>query len=180
MDIHKLRVSSTNRNGHLYCELDSHADTCVAGSNFVLLEDPHKHVTVHPYSDEYKPIDDVPIATVGTVWVSPKDGRPYLLIVNEALYFGERLKHSLLCPNQMRAYGVDVNDCPRQFDKRSTHSIEVKEHGLSIPLELLGIASAFPTHKPSDEEVDGLPRITLTSAKDWHPSSNEYSKPRPG
>ena len=176
MDIHKLRVSSTNRNGHLYCELDSHADTCVAGSNFVLLEDPHKHVTVHPYSDEYKPIDNVPIATVGTVWVSPKDGRPYLLIVNEALYFGERLKHSLLCPNQMRAYGVDVNDCPRQFDKRSTHSIEVKEHGLSIPLELLGIASAFPTHKPSDKEVDELTRITLTSAKDWHPSSNEYSQ----
>ncbi|KAI2502118.1 Reverse transcriptase (RNA-dependent DNA polymerase) [Fragilaria crotonensis] len=93
-------------------ELDSHADTCVAGRNTLLVSDEGRQVTVHPYSGEYKPIPDVSIATVATLWIHPTDGQPYILIINEALYFGDRVDVTLLNPNQLRANGVTVEDVP--------------------------------------------------------------------
>ena len=38
------------------CELDSHADTCVAGSNTLRISDEGRQVTVHGYSDELAPM----------------------------------------------------------------------------------------------------------------------------
>ena len=81
------------------CELDSHADTCVAGSNTLLVSHDDRTVSVHPYSGEYAPIDDVKIGTVATLWVDPKSGRSFILIINEALYFGNRLPETLINPN---------------------------------------------------------------------------------
>ena len=42
------------------CELDSRADTCVAGPNFIIDDYTGKHCDVAPYSEENKPITDVP------------------------------------------------------------------------------------------------------------------------
>ena len=89
---HVFRVSASTPSGDdedTRTELDSHADTCVAGRNTLLVSDEGRQVTVHPYSGEYKPIPDVSIATVATLWIHPTDGQPYILIINEALYFGD-------------------------------------------------------------------------------------------
>lgn len=53
------------------CELDSHADTCVAGSNCVVLEYTGQKVRVSPFSDEYEPMKDVPIASCATAYDLP-------------------------------------------------------------------------------------------------------------
>ena len=45
-------------------ELDSHADTIVAGGNCIVLEPTRRKVSVAPFSDEYPAIEDIPIATV--------------------------------------------------------------------------------------------------------------------
>jgi hypothetical protein len=63
--------------------------------------------------------------------------------MNQALYYGDRLKHTLLNPNQLRSNGLKVEDVPRQFDKRSTHSIIIPnakdgDQPLVIALELGG------------------------------------------
>jgi hypothetical protein len=47
-------------------EIDSHADTCVAGANTALLWYTDHTVSVSPFIGEYKPLEDVPIATVAT------------------------------------------------------------------------------------------------------------------
>jgi hypothetical protein len=80
-------------------ELDSHADTSVAGSNFVAIYEPTRFVEVHGYSPELTPLRRIPLTTVGTTWVNPTDGQSYLLILHECIFFGTRLNHSLLCPN---------------------------------------------------------------------------------
>ena len=55
--------------GHIgCCELDSHTDTCVAGSNFLICELTGESADVHPYTTEYKPVKDVPIVTAYTAW----------------------------------------------------------------------------------------------------------------
>ena len=78
--------------------MDSHADTCVAGSNCIVLEFTGRHATVEAYSPDY-PSKQVPSATVATAYDCPTSGASYVLIVNEALYFGGNLTFSLLCPN---------------------------------------------------------------------------------
>jgi hypothetical protein len=57
--------------------------------------------TVSPFSSEYAALPDIPVEMVMTVYDDPRDGQSYLLVVHEALYFGDRMSHSLICPNQL-------------------------------------------------------------------------------
>jgi hypothetical protein len=84
-----------------------------------------------------EPFASIPIGTIATSWTDEGSGETFVLLFPESIYFGDRLPHSLLCPNQMRAHGVQVNDMPRQFDGSSTHSIEAD--GYCIPLHLDGV-----------------------------------------
>ena len=160
---HVFRVSASKPCGDddddMRTELDSHADTCVAGRNTLLVSDEGRQVTVHPYSGEYKPIQDVSIATVATMWIHPQNGQPYILIINEALYFGDRVDVTLLNPNQLRANGVIVEDVPRQFDSKSSHSIFHPTAKLRIPLSLDGISSGFVSRKPTWAEYEQYPHV---------------------
>ena len=51
------------------CELASHTDTCVVGNNFVILKKADHFNSVHPFAEEYKPLWNIPIAIVATVWI---------------------------------------------------------------------------------------------------------------
>jgi len=160
-------VSAGSIATHSTCELDSHADTSVAGCNFILLESPIRHVDVHGYSPELQPLQLIPIGSAATAWVSPVDGQTYLLILHECIFLGDRLPHSLLCPNQLRANGLIVNDVPVQFDKKSTHSILDPQTDVRIPLFLKHAISYFDSYRPSLEEAQTLPAISLTSPSEW-------------
>ncbi len=126
---------------------------------------------VHGYSPELVPLRNVPITSAATVWVDPRNGQSYLLVLHECIYFGERLPHSLLCPNQLRHNGLQVDDTPTQFDSRSTHCIFDTTYNLKIPLSLRGVVSYFETHLPSPSDIVDLPRVELTSPADWGFSS---------
>ena len=84
----------------LQCNLDSHADTCCSGANCLLIEYEGHVVMVAPYHNEYKPMR-VKITMVTTLWEEPKDRQLYILLIHEALYFGDCLKQTLLNPNQL-------------------------------------------------------------------------------
>jgi hypothetical protein len=56
---------------------------------------------------------------VATALDDPATGNVIILYINEALYFGDKMSHTLLCPNQLRAYGWKVQDVPKQFDAES-------------------------------------------------------------
>ena len=157
-------------------ELDSHADTCVAGCNMVVLEDTGLTVSVTPFSSEYDALKGVPIVTAATAYDCPTDGETYLLIFNETLFLGDRLPVSLLCPNQMRAFGLSVRDTPQQFDSDSTHDISFPDGTLRIPLEMEGVVSYFTSRKPTDEEVVRCTRLTMTSDASWDPRSTHFGQ----
>ena len=79
-------------------ELDSHADTMVAGRNCIIINYTDRTCTVSPYNEEeYKPVTGVPIVQAATGYTS-KSGRNYILIMNEALSIPS-LDHSLWNPN---------------------------------------------------------------------------------
>jgi hypothetical protein len=96
-----------------------------------------------------------------------------MLVIHEALYFGDRLKESLLCPNQLRAAGILVQDSPIQFDSKSTHSLTVPGK-LELLLEMYGVISHLRTRKPTADEVKRyqaglLHSVELTEDVPWEP-----------
>jgi hypothetical protein len=58
-------------------------------------------VSVSPISDAYEAIKVILIATVATAWDDPATVDVFVLYIHEALYFGDRMSHTLLCPNQL-------------------------------------------------------------------------------
>jgi hypothetical protein len=111
-------------------------------------------VSVSPFSDSYEAIKDVPIAMVATAWNDPATGKVIVLYINEALYFRDKMSHTLLCPNQLRANGWTVQDVPKQFDAESAHAIIDPTGTFRMPLEMSGVISYLPTRKLTAKEIE--------------------------
>ena len=72
----------------------------------------------------------------------------------------------------MRDNGIVVDDTPRQYDSKSSHSIYVPDSDLRIPLTMEGVVSGFDTRLPTNSELDDVDRhIEMTSALEWNPNS---------
>ena len=175
MDLSRLSIDEADREGRI--ELDTRADTCVAGKNFRVIELTGETVNVTPFSDEYEAIGDVPVATVATAYTCPKTGETVILIGHQHLLFGERMNHSLWNPNQLRNHGAKVYDCPKQFDMDSPFVIELvdeEDKTFELPLKLHSVIQYIDTHYPSDEELDTCRRIEYTSDAPWDPYSADF------
>ena len=79
-------------------EMDTHADTCVLGKNFIVLHYTGRVCDVYPYTDTYDGITGVPIVTGATAWTSPETGETFVLVVPESLWMPEKMPHSLINP----------------------------------------------------------------------------------
>ena len=159
----------------LRCELDSHSDTMCAGNNCLLIEHIGEQVNVQPFSGTYKPIANIPVGTAATAYDCP-DGTVMILVFHQALCFGDKLKGTLLCPNQMRSNGVVIENCPSQFDPRSGHCIRIPVAGVAIPLEMDGVISYFRTRVPTWEEYHGCECYLLTLDMTWEPYSTWFAE----
>jgi hypothetical protein len=78
---------------------------------------------VYAYDKSIKPLEGVPIVAGATAYDDPVTNITYLLIFNEALYYGVKLDHSLINPNQIHSYGIDFWDNP--FDKQRGLAIDI-------------------------------------------------------
>ena len=146
---------------HGRIEVDTHADTTVLGSNCVVLTYTGKECEVSPYSSQYEAVQNVPVVTQATVWTNAADGTAYLLIFHESLWMGNKLDHTLVNPNQLRAYGISVQDNP--FDTKP-HSITTDD--VSVELYLEGTIICGDTWTPTESELSQLPLLILTSPHD--------------
>ena len=158
----KPRINSTKRNDtgkYTYNESepgttannesDSNADTCCLGSNFVPIEFTGRTADVFPYDKSYKPLLNVPIVNAVTAWKDPRSGETFILVINEELYYGTILEHSLINPNQIRHYGIGYWDNP--YDEQRPLGIEVYDD-LVIPMEFEGTKLQFNSYAPTDDE----------------------------
>ena len=55
---------------HGRCELDSHADTTVAGKNCVIIKYTDRSCDVAPFLEKYTPMKDIPIVSAATGFMS--------------------------------------------------------------------------------------------------------------
>lgn len=162
----EFSVSEPKPGTTAFNEADSNADTCCLGKNFIVLHFTNRTADVYPYDESYTPITNVPIVT-GATAIDLEDGLSYILIVNEALYYGMKLDHSLINPNQVRHAGVDFWDNPYDYDHEL--SIDV-DRGPFIPLKYDGTKLRFQSRAPSSHELETLQHIELTSSTPWEPT----------
>ena len=149
-------------------ECDSHADTCCAGRNFTIIDLSDVECNVKGFSNDLGMLSKIPIATVGTLWVNPADGCSYILVIHEALYFGDNLDHSLINPNQIRLYlGNVVQDNPLH---NTPMGIDIEERDTFIPFKTSGVTIYWESTKPSKDDLDRYQWIELTENKPWIPS----------
>ncbi len=146
-------------------ELDTHADTCCAGANWALMDLTGDICEVTSFLESYEPVNEVPVAKCSTVWTSPQTGREYLLVADQKLWFGTQLPNSLLNPNQIHAFGVDVNDNP--FDLKQDLGIQCNE--AFIPCDTIRTIVHFESRVPTEWEMKHLPMVLLTGDQ-WDPS----------
>ena len=122
---------------------------------------------VYPYDTSYEPLLNVPIVSGATVWTCPTTRETYILIFNESLYYGTKLDHTLLNPNQIRHNGVDFWDNP--YNKEERLSIQV-DGGPIIPLEFHGTKLQFESRVPTKQELEECEHVEVTSDLIWEPS----------
>ncbi len=67
-------------------------DTCVAGPNFDIIQYTGEHCDVTPYSDEYKPITDVPIVNASTAYTDPETGITLIQQFDQVLWYGKKMQ----------------------------------------------------------------------------------------
>ena len=101
-----------------------------------------------PYTDAYEAIKSVPIATAGTAWTSTETGETYILVFHEGLWMGDQMEHSLLNPNQLRHFGVTVQDNP--FSDAPLY-ISTENGDFVFPLEILGTNIVAKTRTPTEK-----------------------------
>ena len=68
-------------------ELDSHADTCVAGATWKVMEYTGVVCNVYPYCNSYKPLKQVPVLEAISAYDHPT-GEMFILVLAQALYLG--------------------------------------------------------------------------------------------
>ena len=158
-------------------ELDSHADTCCVGNGVMIVNETHRKVNVTPFLKSLGTVKRVPIVTAAIAYDDPRSGEVFILIIHQALYFGD-MSHCLLCPMQLRLNDVVINEQPKFLMHHPTekdHAIIAEN--LLIPLELNGITSFFPGRMPTSDEYEKCSRIELTSPDpEWKPHDVQYSE----
>ena len=144
------------------CELDTRADTICAGINFRALAYTGQSCDVKGFHDSFDSLKNIPVAQVATA--IQRDGLTFILIINEALYFGSSMDHSLINPNQIWSYGIPVSDDP--YDK--TRDFGISHEDLYVLFDTIGSAVFFETFVPSYNDLNNSPHNILTDGDHEH------------
>src|SRR5687767_385311 len=77
-------------------KMDSNADTCCLGANFMVFSHTGRSANVYPYNNKYDPILNVPIVMGATAYNDKLTNTTYILLFHESLYYNKSLNHSLI------------------------------------------------------------------------------------
>ena len=156
--IERITTNNTIAGTAARCEMDSHADTCVAGPNFVIIEYTGEHCDVRPYLDEYKPITDVPIVNASTAYTDPKAGVTLILQLNQVLWYGKKMQMNLINPNQIHHGGLVVSDNPTNHDR----TFRITGDNFTVPFDLSGTPVYFVSQAPTQWELENCRVVEMT------------------
>ena len=80
---------------------------------------------VYPYNTPYEPMYNVPIVIGASTYMNRNTEIQFKIVINEAFYYGNKIGHSLINPNQLQSYGTIVWDNP--FDSNIEICVETED-----------------------------------------------------
>ena len=110
---------------------------------------------VASYTDTYDTIKAVPIYQAATSYGNPETGDTTILILNEAILMGKTMDHTLVNPNQLRAYGMTVQDNPFA---EALIFIAIEDHDFMLLLSSKGTILGVTAITPTDKEIQTCSR----------------------
>ncbi len=125
-----------------------------------------KECDVSPYTEAHEAIRSVPIVQAATAYNNRDTGKTTILILNEAIWMGDQMEHTLINPNQLRAYGITLQDNP--FDPAPIF-ISTEDNEFTLPLNSKGMVLDVATRTPTDQELQTCPHVVLSSEHEWDP-----------
>ena len=107
---------------------------------------------------------DVKITTCLTAYTD-RYGRTWILVFNEVIWFGMRMYHSLINPNQIQMIGISVSD--ELFDENRKLGISYKK--FFIPFQNYGTTVYFYLRAPTQHKTMEWNHIITTVETEWDP-----------
>ena len=157
----------------------------MVGCNALVVQDFERLVDVCGYDPAGPVTSSLRTVSAALAYTRPTDGEVIILVIHQAVLIPS-LHHNLLCPNQMRLNDVVVHEQPKFLTERptdTTHAIvipgddETNQPPLTIPLDLKGLVSCFPTRLPTAEEYESCLRYELTSESPvFEPHDTTYAQ----
>jgi len=148
-------------------EIDNHADTICAGRNCRIEHYTSYECSVAPFLDEYQEQQNVRICTALTAATIPHTGETVILRCGQSLDFHEKLQKTLINPNQLRAFGINICDDPT--DEHRLLGIKLDDRTF-LPLQMNGTICGLMTWSPTDEELSSCRIFDLSDVDSWDPS----------
>jgi hypothetical protein len=148
--------------------MDNHADTICLGANCMPIYFTGELCDVAPYTDTYKLKKDIPVAQAATAYTYPETGETIIFILNQGLWFGAELPHSLWNPNQIRNFGHPLCDDPYDPHRKLGLMIDGREDKF-IPFDIFGSSIGLKTRVPTEDEYRTCTHYVLSSEARWDP-----------
>ena len=95
---------------------------------------------MYKYDKSIELVQNVPKVTGATAYDDPTTGKVIILFINEGLYYGEKLDHTLINPDEVREYGIPVWD--NLHNRSNPLGIEI-DADLFIPFTIKGTNISF-------------------------------------
>jgi len=168
--VKKLKNGADRFIDPLPCEIDNHADTTCFGKNFRVISFTSEVCTVSPYLSEYDSINDIPICTAATA-VDLESGETIILEFGQGLWFGERMEHSLINPNQCRSFGIRVCDDPT--DENRKLGMELSDDYV-VPFTMRGTTCNFLSRSPTLSELETCRTFQVSDTNKWDPTADIF------
>jgi hypothetical protein len=162
-------------------DLDSHADTCVVGKNAQIVHILNKKVNVTGFDPSLGKVKDLDLVSAALAYDCSETGETVIMRIHQAVHVPTMI-NDLLCPMQMRANEIGVQECPKFLQEHqddTSQALKITQDGenMLIPLALRGVVSYFPTRKPTPAEFQTCRRAELTFEEpEWDPSSTTFQE----
>ena len=165
--VKRLKVGEDRFTDPLPCEIDNHADTTCFGR---VISFTSEVCSVSPFFSEYDSVTDVPICTAALA-VELESGETIILEFGQGLWFGERMEHSLINPNQCRSYGIRVCDDPT--DEYRKIGMELSGDYV-VPFQMKGSTCYFQSRSPSLSEIETCRTFRVSNTDSWDPTTEIF------
>ena len=145
--------------------IDSGCNGGLAGDDVLVLEETLQRVDVAGIADAL--LESVPVGTVAGVVTSTVG--PIVMIFHQYAIHGSG--HTIHSVNQLRSYGLSVDDIPKSCEGGGGNQRLITPDGYTVPFAVRDGLCYMDMRAPTELEMENLPHVIVTADITWDPQA---------